>query len=59
MKPLSELLQWTIQQNASDLHLTVGSVPVIRVNGNLIQVGEDKLTPIDTEKYAREILDDS
>ncbi|MCB2306134.1 type IV pilus twitching motility protein PilT [Clostridium estertheticum] len=59
MKSLSELLKWTIEQNASDLHLTVGSVPVIRVNGHLIQVGEDKLTPADTEKYAREILDDS
>ncbi|MBU3198845.1 type IV pilus twitching motility protein PilT [Clostridium estertheticum] len=59
MKSLSELLKWTIEQNASDLHLTVGSVPVIRVNGHLMQVGEDKLTPANTEKYAREILDDS
>lgn len=59
MKSLSELLQWTIEQNASDLHLTVGSVPVIRVNGHLLQVGEDKLTPVNTEKYAREILGDS
>ena len=56
MKSLSELLKWTIEQKASDLHLTVGSVPVIRVNGHLVQVGEDKLTPVDTEKYAREIL---
>ena len=56
MISLSELLEKTTEQNASDLHLTVGSVPVIRVNGHLIQVGKDKLTPADTEKYSREIL---
>ena len=51
MISLSELLETTTEQNASDLHLTVGSVPIIRVNGNLIQVGKEKLTPADTEKY--------
>lgn len=56
MIPLNELLEKTIKQNASDLHLTVGSVPVIRVNGYLIRVGEDKLTPEDTQKYSQEIL---
>ena len=58
MIPLNELLEKTTKQNASDLHLTVGSVPVIRVNGHLIRVGEEKLTPADTEKYSREILED-
>ncbi|MBU3181621.1 type IV pilus twitching motility protein PilT [Clostridium psychrophilum] len=56
MIPLNELLEKTVKQNASDLHLTVGSVPVIRVNGYLIRVGEEKLTPEDTQKYSREIL---
>jgi len=59
MISLTELLEKTAEQNASDLHLTVGSVPVIRVNGHLIQVGKDKLTPGDTEKYSREILQES
>ncbi len=59
MIPLSELLKTTTEQNASDLHLTVGSVPIIRVNGDLIQTGKDKLTPADTEKYSREILENS
>lgn len=46
-------------QNASDLHLTVGVPPVIRVNGELKQIGSEKLQPIDTEKYAKEILNEA
>ncbi|KYH35950.1 twitching mobility protein [Clostridium tepidiprofundi DSM 19306] len=53
---LTELLKLTIDKNASDLHLTVGAVPNIRVNGRLIPVKCNKLTPDDTENYAKEIL---
>jgi twitching motility protein PilT len=55
---LKELLETTIRENASDLHLTVGIAPVIRVNGNLKPISANKLGPSDTEKYAREILED-
>lgn len=58
MISLNELLGITIEQNASDLHLTVGVAPIIRVNGNLTAVNGTKLSPTDTEKYAREILGD-
>lgn len=58
MLSLHELLGITIERNASDLHLTVGVSPVIRVNGNLTSIPGDKLMPADTEKYAREILND-
>ncbi len=53
---LKELLETTIKKNASDLHLTVGIPPVIRVNGELKQVGNEKLQPTDTEVYSKEIL---
>ncbi|MGK0468656.1 type IV pilus twitching motility protein PilT [Clostridium sp.] len=59
MISLCELLEKTTEEKASDLHLTVGSVPVIRVNGHLIKVGIDKLTPGDTENYSREILEET
>ncbi|AYF54732.1 type IV pili twitching motility protein PilT [Clostridium novyi] len=59
MIPLNELLKKTIDQNASDLHLTVGISPVIRINGELIRIGEQKLTANDTRKYVIEILGDS
>lgn len=55
---LNELLETTIEENASDLHLTVGVKPNIRVNGNLIPIGSEKLVPSDTEKFAHEILGD-
>lgn len=56
MIPLKDLLEITMKENASDLHLTVGVPPVIRVNGELGQIKSEKLQPIDTENYAREIL---
>jgi len=54
--PLKDLLETTMKENASDLHLTVGVPPVIRVNGELKQIKSEKLQPIDTENYAKEIL---
>jgi twitching motility protein PilT len=56
---LTELLKLTIDRNASDLHLTVGAAPNIRVNGQLFPISSDKLTPKDTENYAKEILQDN
>jgi twitching motility protein PilT len=55
---LKELLEITIKQNASDLHLTVGVPPTIRINGELSTISSEKLQPIDTERYSREILED-
>lgn len=53
---LNELLSSTIEKHASDLHLTVGIPPTIRVNGRLIKLGEEKLLPEDIEVFAKEIL---
>ena len=53
---LEELLSKTIEMNASDLHLTVGLPPTIRCNEKLIQIGSNKLSPNDTEKFSKEIL---
>ncbi|MGH2740130.1 MAG: type IV pilus twitching motility protein PilT [Actinomycetota bacterium] len=36
--PVSELLQHVITRDASDLHLTAGSPPVIRVHGSLVRL---------------------
>lgn len=58
MQSLEELLKLTIKEGASDLHLTVGISPIIKVNGKLIRLGEEALSPEDTEAYAREILKD-
>ena len=53
---LNELLGATIKNNASDLHLIVGVQPVIRINGQLIKLDENKLNPEDIESFAKKIL---
>lgn len=54
---LKELLMKTIEMDASDLHLTVGLAPTIRVNGKLTAIGSEKLLPDDIENFAKEILE--
>lgn len=55
---LRDLLDKTTELGASDLHLTVGIPPTIRVNGRLYPIGKDKLVPEDIEGFAKEILGD-
>lgn len=55
---LNNLLESTIKHNASDLHLSVGVPPTVRINGQLTRIFTEKLTPQDTESYAKEILKD-
>lgn len=40
------------------MHLTVGVPPVIRVNGSLQQLPLDILKPLNTQEYAKQILDE-
>lgn len=56
MISLNELLKKTEKMKGSDLHLTVGVAPTIRVNGKLLILEEESLKPEDTEKYVSKIL---
>lgn len=56
---LNELLRETIKRGASDLHLTVGLPPTIRVNGKLTKIGEEKLTPVALTDFVKEILEEN
>lgn len=47
---IEELFSITISKNASDLHLSPGYPPIIRIDGELEEVGEKILTPQDTEE---------
>jgi len=47
---LGEILQWCEQQNASDLHVQTGKALVIRVEGKLQRVPENRFTPFVEEK---------
>lgn len=50
------LLEKTVKAKASDLHITVASPPIIRVDGKLIRMDEHKLMPSETEKIVEEML---
>lgn len=53
---LNDLLNLVIENEASDLHITVGTPPVIRVDGELIQTDLDVLTPMDTRSIIYNML---
>jgi twitching motility protein PilT len=56
MIPFEELLKKAIEQNASDLHITVGIPPTYRINGALVPYGKENLTPEDTMQYVNFVL---
>jgi len=56
MVNLRELLEILIEKNASDLHLAVGSPPQIRVDGRLLTLDMDALTPDVTKKLAYSMM---
>jgi twitching motility protein PilT len=45
MISMSELFQLMHERGASDLHMTVGSPPVLRIDGQLVPTPFEKLTP--------------
>ncbi len=56
---LEELLTEAFHQGASDIHLTVGVPPTLRVNGELQPYGEEILKPKDTEEIAKAIISET
>src|SRR3954467_14412398 len=54
---INQLLQTAVASGASDLHLKVGSYPMMRVNGTLVVASEEKrLDRTDTEAMAQAML---
>jgi twitching motility protein PilT len=58
MISLRELLEQMVKMNASDLHLTVGSPPVVRVDGKLQRLNYDLLTSEQTKKLSYSMLNE-
>ncbi|MGI8792577.1 MAG: type IV pilus twitching motility protein PilT [Acidimicrobiales bacterium] len=56
MLDLHELLRYTVEQRGSDLHVKVGSVPHVRVDGHLAPAPFDYVTPEDSERMAFQVL---
>ena len=55
---IDELLRYAIQHNASDLHLTVGYPPIIRIDGELREVSDSIITPQEAEELILPLLSD-
>ena len=55
---ISKLLTVMVENDASDLYLTVDSPPMYRVNGVVRPAGSQLLTSEDTETLARSIMND-
>jgi twitching motility protein PilT len=55
---IKQLLKEMMERRATDLHLTVGAPPVIRVDGDLLRMEYDPLTPQDTQDLVYSLLRD-
>jgi twitching motility protein PilT len=56
---LPELLQQTVDLHGSDLHLTTGTPPQVRVHGELRRLDGPELTATDTKSLAYSVLTDA
>jgi len=52
---IDKLLHTVVGRNASDLHITVGTPPVVRVDGRLMRLETRELTPDDTVALMKSI----
>ena len=60
MPTLQDLLKVMIDKGGSDLHITAGSPPRIRVNGKLLPLEQlPPLTPVDTKQMTYTVLTDA
>jgi twitching motility protein PilT len=59
MVELKNLLEVLIEKKASDLHITTGSPPVIRVDGKLERLGTKSLTATETKRLCYSVLTDA
>ena len=55
---IRDLLKTAVEKNASDLHITVDSAPIVRVDGKLIPLNFPKLDKEYCKRLVYSILDD-
>lgn len=53
---IQQLFKVMVDNGASDLHLTVGSAPGMRISGDIVRVKVGSLTPDDTKRLIYQIL---
>ena len=55
---MQDLLELAVEEGASDLHITEGISPVLRLHGHLQPLDAEHLRPEDTERLMKEITPD-
>lgn len=55
---IQELLGELVKRGGSDLHLTAGSPPLLRLSGKLNPLGVDKLTPNETMRMSYSLMNE-
>ena len=55
---MEEILQLAVDEKASDIHLTVGSPPVLRIHGSLVSLDHPPLTNNDTQRLMEAVSSD-
>jgi twitching motility protein PilT len=56
---LHQLLKAMVEKGASDLHLTTGSAPQLRIDGKLVPLKTEALSPVETKQLCYSILTDA
>jgi twitching motility protein PilT len=56
---LHQLLKAMVDRGASDLHITTGSAPQLRIDGELVPLKMNPLTPVETKQLCYSILTDA
>jgi twitching motility protein PilT len=58
MPRIEELLRIASEAKASDLHITVGVPPKMRINGELVTMDMERMMPPDTEAIIDQVMND-
>jgi len=56
---IKELLEFTVQSEASDLHISAGSYPMVRVHGQMKRLNVPRATPEEVEKLVYSTMNES
>src|SRR5437763_15963344 len=56
---LQALLKAMTDKGASDLHVTAGSPPRLRIDNELVRLQTDPLTPVDTKTLCYSVMNDA
>ena len=55
---IQDLLAEMVKRGASDLHITAGAPPLIRLSGKLTPIGENKLKPDETMRMTYSLMNE-